>query len=494
MSATIVKPEYHKLFIDGQFVAPSGGVENIISPSDEGVAGIAPLGTVADAKTALAAARHAFDEGPWATEHRSVRVKKMRQLLEMVQARSEEALQLMQLEVGFTKREAGFQFHFGIELCSRMLDFAEAELTKNLPLLSTPQPNGTIKLGGAIVVRDPIGVVVAVTPYNAGLFLSLLKTVPALAAGNSVILKPAPFTPLQSFFMTELIAKLDLPPGVFNIVSGGADVGEVLSSDKRVDMISFTGSDKVGTQIMIQAAQHITKCHLELGGKSAMILRHDADLATAIPSTFYGNFSQAGQGCACTTRVLVDNKIRAEFVAGMKAMAPSWKVGNPFDEGISMGPVIRDAARVRTEKFVERALTEGATLIAGGKRPAHLTKGFYFEPTIFDNVKPDSYLAMNEVFGPITSIIGFDTDEEAVKIANTSDFGLSGGIISRDAGTALNMAMKIRTGMVLINGGPGRMHPDTPFGGYKRSGLGREWGEEGYLEYTQMKSIAFPVG
>ena len=307
-------------------------------------------------------------------------------------------------------------------------------------------------------------------------------------------MKPAPFTPLQSFFLTELIAELDLPPGVFNIVSGGADVGAVLCSDPGVNMISFTGSDKVGSQIMLQAAPNITKCHLELGGKSAMVIRRDADLDSAVLTAFYSNFSQAGQGCACTTRILVDNRIRADFVAGMKKMAASWTVGSAFDEATIMGPLIRGVARTRAEGFVEKALSEGATLIAGGKRPAHLAKGFYFEPTIFDNVKPDSYLAMNEVFGPIASIIGFDTDEQAIKIANTSNFGLGGSVLSRDAGAALNMALKIRTGMVMINGGGGRINADTPFGGYKRSGLGREWGAEGYLEYTQIKSITFPVG
>jgi len=290
------------------------------------------------------------------------------------------------------------------------------------------------------------------------------------------------------------LAELDLPPGVFNMVTGGAEVGQVLCSDPRVDMISFTGSDRVGTQIMIQAAPNITKCHLELGGKSALIIRHDADIRTAALTSLYANFSQAGQGCACTTRILVDNRIRPTLVAAMTQMVAQWKVGDPFETDTVMGPLIRDTARQRAEQFCQRALEEGATLVAGGKRPAYLRTGFFFEPTIFDNVANTSFLGQNEVFGPIAAVIGFDSDEEAVRLANETDYGLSGGIMSRDAGTALQMALRVRTGMMMVNNGAGRLHPDSPFGGYKRSGLGREWGEEGYNEYTQVKSILFPIG
>jgi aldehyde dehydrogenase (NAD+) len=281
-------------------------------------------------------------------------------------------------------------------------------------------------------------------------------------------------------------------------VTGGADVGAALCSDPRVDMISFTGSDTVGSQIMAQAAPHITKCHLELGGKSALIIRHDADIQAALPSAMYSNFAQAGQGCACTTRLLVDNRIRADFVAALKGAMAHWQVGDPFAPGVSMGPLIREAARERAERFVATALEQGATLVHGGKRSegldGHLEGGFFFEPTIFDGVSNDSHLGQNEVFGPVMAIIGFDSDDEAVHLANSSDYGLGGGIVSKDAGQAMAMALKIRTGMVMMNGGSGRLHPDTPFGGYKKSGLGREWGEEGYNEYTQIKSITFPVG
>jgi acyl-CoA reductase-like NAD-dependent aldehyde dehydrogenase len=490
-----ITTEYRQLFIGGQFVAPSGGLEDVINPANEEAFGRAPLGDVGDARKALDAAHRAFEDGAWPYTDRNLRADKMSRLIDRVVERKDEALTLMMLEMGYTRRESEFQLDLGIDLVRRMVEIAREDPIKLLPLIKTPMPNGTTRVGGAIVARDPIGLVVAITPYNAGLFLGLVKIVPALAAGNTVVLKPSPFTPLQTMFLTELVVELDLPPGVFNVVTGGPEVGEALSSDPRVNMVSFTGSDRVGGLIMAQAAPNITKCHLELGGKSALIIRHDVDLDAVLPVALGAGFGQAGQGCACLTRILVDNRVRPALVERLRAAAKGYfKVGDPFEETTTMGPLIREAARQRTENFVQKALAEGATLVAGGKRPEHLTKGFFYEPTIFDNVTPDSYLAQNEVFGPISAIIGFDGDEEAIRIANKSDFGLSGGIMSRDAGAGLEMALKMRTGMVMLNGGAGRMHPDTPFGGYKRSGLGREWGAEGYYEYTQMKSITYPIG
>jgi aldehyde dehydrogenase (NAD+) len=488
------RADYKSLYIAGGYTPSSGGVEKVISPITGEIIGTAPVGNTEDAKVALDAAHKSFESGVWANESRQVRSARMRRLYDLVLARKDDILRTMMCEMGFTRTECAAQLHLATDQLENAVEFSGRDPLKTLPVISTPQPDGRIKLGGAVIARDPIGLVVAITPYNAGFLLGLIKAAPALAAGNSVVLKPAPITPLQTLLLTDMIAQLDLPAGTFNMVTGGADVGQTLCSDRRVNMITFTGSDKVGGQIMMQAAPNITKCHLELGGKSALILRHDANLGIAVPTALFSNFAQAGQGCACTTRVLVDNRIRAEFVAALRGAAPHWRVGDPFQEGILMGPLIRDAARQRAESFVSRALREGATLIHGGKRPQGLEKGFFFEPTIFDNVSNDSYLGQNEVFGPIMSIIGFDSDEEAVRLANSTDYGLGGAILSADAGKAMEMALKVRTGMMMINNGAGRLHPNTPFGGYKRSGLGREWGEEGYNEFTQIKSISFPVG
>ncbi len=490
--------DYASLYIGGEFVAPTGGSQDVITPIDGSIIGSAPLGSPSDARAALNAAHASFESGVWAGEDRRVRSEAIRRLLDMTLARKDEIVRLMMLEMGYTRMECEGQLQLGTDQLAKVADLSAADPMRTLPLISTPYPDGTIKLGGAVTTRDPIGLVVAITPYNAGFLLGLMKLAPAIAAGNSVVIKPAPYTPLQTLFLIDLIAQLDLPAGVVNMVTGGADVGEALCTDPRVDMISFTGSDKVGGMIMAQAAPHITKCHLELGGKSAMILRRDASIEKALPGVLFSNFAQAGQGCACTTRILVDNTIRADLVAALSEAMNHWKVGDPFVQGTLTGPLIREVARERAETFVERAQQEGAHLVHGGKRPegldSRLSGGFYFEPTIFDAVSNDSFLGQNEVFGPIMSIIGFDSDEEAVSIANRSDFGLGGSIVSADAGTAMQMALKIRTGTIAINGGSGRLHPDTPFGGYKRSGLGREWGEEGYNEYTQIKAISYPAG
>jgi acyl-CoA reductase-like NAD-dependent aldehyde dehydrogenase len=486
--------QYDKLFIDGKWIDPGGEQDLIINPADESVLGCAPAGTAADAERAFAAARRAFDDGPWPRETRDARANAMQRLYGLVDARSNEILELMQLEMGFPRMQCVRQFDLVQTQMKKFIEVARKDPTKTLPLIVKARPQGARSLGGALVTRDPIGVVSAITPYNSGFLLGLIKCVPAMAAGNTVILKPSPYTPLQSLLIAELVAELDLPPGVFNLVTGNAEVGRLMSSDRRVDMVSFTGSDSVGSMVMAQAAPTLKKVHLELGGKSPLIIRHDADMTLAVTAGIYGFIFQAGQGCSMTTRMLVDSRIRSRFVDALAAAAGKLKVGDPAEADTFMGPLIRETARTRTEDFCRRALSEGATLVLGGKRPASLPKGFFFEPTIFDNVANDSYLGQREVFGPIAAVVSFDTDADAVRLANASDYGLGGAIVSQDAATALEMALQVRTGQIQINGGPGGFHPDMPFGGYKRSGIGREWGEEGFYEYTELKAVGFPVG
>jgi len=492
--APSLRRTYDKLFIGGEWREPTGGREDVISPVSEAVVGHAPLGTVADAEIALAAARTAFDAGPWPGEDRAVRAAAMQRLLELTIANRENAIGLMQLEMGFTRLQCEFQFGLATTQIKKFIECAAKDPTRSLPIMISPQPDGSSKLGGAGVTRDPIGVVAAITPYNSGFLLGLMKGVPAMAAGNTVVLKPSPYTPLQTMLIADLVARLDLPPGVFNIVTGGVEVGQMLASDRRVDMVTFTGSDTVGSQVMAQASATLKKVHLELGGKSPLIVRHDADMQRAVAAGVFGFVFQAGQGCSMTTRMLVDNRIRPAFVEALAQAVGKLKVGDPAEADTFMGPLIREVARARTADFCSRALEEGARLVLGGKRPAGLDKGFFFEATIFDDVRNDSYLGQREVFGPIAAVVGFDSDEEAVRLANESDYGLGGAIISQDTGMAMKMAMKVRTGMIQINNGPGGFHPDMPFGGYKRSGLGREWGEEGYNEYSEIKSIGFPAG
>jgi acyl-CoA reductase-like NAD-dependent aldehyde dehydrogenase len=378
---------------------------------------------------------------------------------------------------------------------AKAVEIARKDPIRSLPLIISDRLGGGGRtLGGAVVTRDPVGVVSAITPYNSGFLLGLIKAFPAMAAGNTVVLKPSPFTPLQTMLIAEIVAAADLPPGVFNVVTGGLEVGQMLSTDRRIDMVSFTGSDAVGAMVMAQASPTLKKVQLELGGKSPIVIRHDADLEMAVAQALFGSMFQAGQGCSLTTRMLVDNRIRPQFVDALATAASRVKVGDPYDPQTFMGPLIREAARARTQDFCRKALDDGARLVVGGKRPAGLDKGFFFEVTIFDDVANDSHLGQREVFGPIAAVIGFDDDAEAIRLANASDYGLGGAIVSRDKATAFEMALKMRTGQVQINGGPGGFHPDMPFGGYKRSGLGREWGEEGFNEFTEVKAIGFPAG
>jgi acyl-CoA reductase-like NAD-dependent aldehyde dehydrogenase len=306
-----------------------------------------------------------------------------------------------------------------------------------------------------------------------------------------VVLKPSPYTPIEALILGEIAEEVGLPNGVLNIVTGDIEAGQLLTTDKRVDLISFTGSDKVGSMIQAQAAPTLKRCLMELGGKSALIVRADADIQQAAMAGLGGFTVHCGQGCALLTRHLVHNSVRAQYVETLKAMLAHVKIGNPADPTVNYGPLIREVARTRTENYVEIARSEGATLVAGGKRPAGLDKGFYYEPTLFDGVSNASRIAQEEVFGPIGAVIGFDDDDEAIDMANDSDFGLSGGIYSANVGLAYEMALRMRTGGVSINGGSGRMSSHAPFGGIKRSGYGREYGEDGLNEFTYIKTVGF---
>ena len=271
-------------------------------------------------------------------------------------------------------------------------------------------------------------------------------------------------------------------------------MGTALTTDPRIDLISFTGSDKIGASILEQSAKNLKKVHLELGGKSAMIVREDADIAIAAGNAAFNFTLHAGQGCALLTRYLVHNSIRPAFTEAVKAVLSQIKVGDPADPQNLVGPLISNAALAKTEHYVKKALEEGARLVCGGQRTEGLDKGYFHNPTLFDDVDNASTVAQEEVFGPVGVIIGFDTDEEAIAIANNSDFGLSGGIISQDKTTAFAMAQKIRTGDVKINGGTGGLYFRAPFGGYKRSGIGREFGPHWLKEYMLEKSVHYPIG
>jgi acyl-CoA reductase-like NAD-dependent aldehyde dehydrogenase len=479
------------LYIDGAWSdVAEGAVEAVINPATEEVIGHAPKGGIEEANFAIAAARRAFDQGPWPRLPAVQRVAKLRAFLDVIADRTSEILPLIVAEVGSPAVRAPFHIHATSGYARYMLDRALSDPVKALPLEVNSTPCGQKMLGGAVVVRAPIGVVSAITPFNLP-FLNIVKIIPAMAVGNTVILKPSPYTPFEALILGEIADEVGLPAGVLNIVTGGQEVGFAMTTDPRVDLISFTGSDQVGSALQAQAGPTLKRLLLELGGKSALIVRPDADLDAAARAGANSFVAGSGQGCLLTTRHLVHNSIRAAYVERVAAIASAAKIGDPADPSTVMGPLIRAAQRARTESYVAIATAEGARLVTGGRRPPHLDKGFFYEPTLFDGVDNSWRIAQEEVFGPVAVVIGFDSDEEAVAIANTSQYGLHGGIYSADVGRAYEMALQVQTGYVAINGGSGGLNVAAPFGGIKRSGYGREYGEEGLAEFTYQKSISY---
>lgn len=479
------------VYIGGEWQAAPGR-EPVINPADESLLIEAPVGSAAQVEAAIAAARHAFDQGDWPRLPVAQRQTMMHRFLDCIEARRDEIVRMIVAEAGATQMLAGFlQYGIPMKHARRTVEVASRPAVTPLPVELTPNAAGTTTLGTGVVSREPVGVVAAISPYNFPFFLNVGKVVPALVVGCTVVLKPSPYTPMEALILGEIADEAGLPKGVLSIVTGDIEAGRILTSDPRVDLVHFTGSDKVGAMIQAQGAPTLKRVVMELGGKSALIVRSDADLQQAATAGLGGFTVHCGQGCALTTRHLVHNSVRPQFVELLKGMLAHVRIGNPADPAVTYGPLIREVARARTEQYVRIAQDEGATLVAGGKRPEGHDKGFYFEPTLFDNVRNDSRLAQEEVFGPIGAVIGFDDDEEAIALANASDFGLSGAIYSADAGKAYEIALRIRTGGVAINGGAGTMLSDAPFGGIKRSGYGREYGEDGLNEFTYQKVISF---
>jgi aldehyde dehydrogenase (NAD+) len=479
------------LYIDGGWVRADDH-EAVINPADESLIQMAPVGSAALVEAAIQAARDAFDKGPWPRLPQSARIAKLTEFLDAIDRRKAELIALIVAEAGATQMLATYlQYGIPMQHARHMVELSARPAVTPLPVETTPNAQGTITLGGGVISREPIGVVAAITPYNFPFFLNIGKIVPAMAVGCTVVLKPSPYTPIEALILGEIADEVGLPKGVLNIVTGDVAAGALMTTDKRVDLISFTGSDKVGSMIQAQAAPTLKRCLMELGGKSALIVRADANIREAAMAGMSGFTIHCGQGCALLTRHLVHNSVKDAYVETLKAMLGHVKIGNPADPSVNYGPLIRDVARARTESYVEIARSEGATLVAGGKRPSGLDKGFYYEPTLFTDVSNTSRIAQEEVFGPIGAVIGFDTDAEAIAMANDSDFGLSGGIYSANVGHAYEMALQMRTGGVAINGGSGRMSSHAPFGGIKRSGYGREYGEDGLNEFTYIKTIGF---
>lgn len=481
------------IFIGGDWRHATGeGADEIVNPATEALLATVTRGGESDAAAAITAARRAFDDGPWPHMPGAQRALHLRRLRDELASRSSRLTDLVVSEVGSTPAVAN-SHQVGLPIAQ--LDFWAAaaerpELVAHTPRVSR-RSDGSSWLGSWVVRREPVGVIAAIVAYNFPFLLAVMKIGPALAAGNTVVLKPAPYTPLTAFLIAEAVAAADLPPGVVNLLTGGAQVGHQMTTSPHVDLVTFTGSDAVGAAIAAQAAPTLKRVLLELGGKSAMIVRSDADLEQAARLGLQSFTFNAGQGCALTTRHLVHRSVIEEYHHRLIELTELVRVGDPAVPGTQMGPLIRPVAVERTDRYVSDALQLGATLLSGGKRPSEPPKGYFYEPTILGGVDNAWPVAQDEIFGPVAVTIAFDDDDHAVDIANDSRYGLDAAVVSGDAGAAFELACRLRTGGVAINGGAGWTNPGVPFGGYRRSGIGRENGYEGLDQYSELKTIKY---
>ncbi len=478
------------LLIDGKLVAGSGGTFTTVNPATEEVLGVAADADVEDMGRAVEAARRAFDETDWPT-NTELRVRCLRQLRDALREHVEELRELTIAEVGApTMLTAGAQLEGPIDDLEFCATTAETYSWRTDLGVATPQGIKSQRT----IAREAVGVVGAITPWNFPHQINLAKLGPALAAGNTIVLKPAPDTPWCAAAVGQIIAEhTDLPPGVVNIVtSSDHGVGALLSKDPRVDMVSFTGSTATGRAVMTDAAATIKKVFLELGGKSAFLVLDDADLAGACSMSAFTAAMHAGQGCAITTRLVVPRARYDEAVEAAAATMGSIKPGDPTDKRTVCGPVISARQRDRVQSYLDLALDEGGKFACGGGRPADQPTGFFIEPTVIAGLTNDARVAREEIFGPVLTVIAHDGDDDAVRIANDSPYGLSGTVFSADPERAASIAARLRVGTVNINGGVWYA-ADAPFGGYKQSGNGREMGLLGFEEYTEAKVIATAV-
>jgi len=477
----------YRMLVDGKLVAADRTYPSV-NPATGQVIDHAPDASVADAQAAVAAARHAFDTTSWATDV-AFRARCLDQLHQALAEHKEELRELTIADVGAPR-----VITYGAQLDEPIgIVRYYADLLPGYPLT---QDLGLAEFRGQQhrrwVEKEPVGVVAAIIGYNYPTQLALGKLSPALAAGCTVVLKAAPDTPLITLALGELIAEYtDIPAGVVNVLSSAdVAVGEALTTSPGVDAVTFTGSTATGRRIMAAASATVKRVFLELGGKSAMVVLDDADLAAPLGMAAFATCSHAGQGCAITTRMLVPRQSHDAIVAQVAAALDQVTYGDPADHGNYMGPLISERQRDKVDGMVQRAVAAGATLVTGGKK---VDPGFFYTPTLLTNVDPDSEIAQEEVFGPVLAIIPHDGDDDAVRIANNSIYGLSGAVFSGDADRALAAARRIRAGTLSVNGGAW-FGPDVPFGGFKQSGVGREMGTAGLEEFLETKSLAIPVG
>lgn len=476
----------YQLFIDGQFIPAAAGetFESVNPFTGEAVARV-PRGKKADIDKAVAAARRAFDEGPWPRMSGEERSAVLQAASEKIEAAMPDLIALMVEESGSTYRKAKGEVWLSGKNMAYFAKLARREFARPIESLSKSGVSRNL------LVREPVGVCGQIIPWNFPLQMAVWKLGPALAAGNTVVLKPAEETPAMAMELAKILAECGLPPGVVNFVTGyGEEAGAALAEHPDVDKIAFTGSTEIGKKLMQEAGRDLKRITLELGGKSANIVLADADLDMAVDAALYGAFFHSGQCCTAGTRLMVHDAIYDDFMSRFLERAKRIKLGNPGDKGTDLGPLVSRKQQERVLGYIETGKKEGARCTLGGSKPddTNLRQGFFVEPTVFEDVDNRMTIAQEEIFGPVVAVLRFKTEEEAIRLANDSRYGLAGAVWSRNEEKALEIARKLRTGTVWIN----EYHmisEKAPFGGFKQSGLGRELGEDALDEYTEVKHI-----
>jgi acyl-CoA reductase-like NAD-dependent aldehyde dehydrogenase len=506
----VESPWNFDLFIGGEWTAgdASESIE-VINPASEEVVGTVPEATPQDAVRAIEAARKAFDEGPWPWTKPSDRAAILVRMAEILESRSAELRDLIVAQTGSTGFMTDFVQGAGSIGMFRS-NAAQAEHVIEWVEAGAPT-GGSSGMSGQALVREPVGVVGAITPFNFPFMLNVVKTAPALAAGCTIVLKPHPWTPLDAFMIAQAAEEAGLPPGVLNVITGHGEVGDEMTGNPLVDMVTFTGSTATGRRIMANGAATMKRLQLELGGKSAQVVLDDVSEDFARSIGFGHVLTHCGQGCVLQTRLLLPEHLMDAYREGVAASAALVKIGDPRDPSTVLGPLIREQQRQRVEGYVASGIEQGAELVSGGKRPAGFEKGFFYEPTVFIGTN-DMRIAQEEIFGPVLTVIPYSgTDAEAVRLANDSIYGLGGGVVAKTTARAFNVARQIRAGFMNAQGVDGATYEPGPgggqgpgwgttmsgigqsgaFGGFKQSGIGREWGHHGLEEFTEVKSIGW---
>ncbi len=472
----------YKIYINGEFRnASDGGTMDAVNPYDRSVYAKLAKSTIEDTKSAIQAARNAFDSGVWSEKPREERSAVIKQIADKIKENSAMLQELEIKESGSTYKKSKDDMYLTYRAASTFAKLALSDLSEVLPI----SKEGVSK---NIVVHEPVGVVSAIIPWNFPLQMALWKIAPALAAGCTIILKPAPETSVSALELARIIDSTDLPKGVVNIITGDAEVGEEMVTNPLVDKVAFTGSTEIGKKVMSLASASMKNVTLELGGKSAGIILDDADLELAVDGSAFAGYFHNGQCCVAGSRLILTNKIYDEVVERLKNKLAKMKIGNPMDKDTDIGPLVSDKQQNRVLEYIEIGKKEGARLVYGGGVPKGFESGCYVEPTLFADVDNNMRIAQEEIFGPVLAVIKAKDENDAVRIANASNFGLAGGVWSKDNDRAMNVAKKLRAGTIWINEWH-LLSDSAPFGGYKQSGVGRELGLEGLKAYTEIKHI-----